>query len=413
MAKSEYMDASSLAALVAQLQAGGEAASMAMEAHIQTQVAARARAREEAAARKARAARLAAARPPTRQWLDEVIPETTYCPGDGMANRDCPVCLQPLAEAARAAEEAGRSGSSGPVPPPPPDGEAVEGEGEDGARDEPSPGFRVRTLPCGHGGCLGCVDNWLLSGATACPLCRATVLVSTAHAQLFEAAEADKPDAIRRILGGAGEREEAAGPPPADASSAVPLGGASDGGSSSVPLVSVDASPPGARGLTALMVACGANAVHAAAALLACGAGVHHTDDDGLTPLLHACWGASSACAALLLDAGGACPDTPDAGGEGGQSETPAMVAARLNDVATLRALFARGADLAAVDENGTDALAKARDRGQRCAEAAEAIEGELRRREARGSKERGAPHDASRAEPIEDEDGYDPDELD
>lgn len=35
------------------------------------------------------------------------------------------------------------------------------------------------------------------------------------------------------------------------------------------------------------------------------------------------------------------------------------MVAARLNDVATLKALFARGADLTAVDENGTDALAK------------------------------------------------------
>lgn len=35
------------------------------------------------------------------------------------------------------------------------------------------------------------------------------------------------------------------------------------------------------------------------------------------------------------------------------------MVAARLNDVATLKALFARGANLTAVDENGTDALAK------------------------------------------------------
>ena len=37
------------------------------------------------------------------------------------------------------------------------------------------------------------------------------------------------------------------------------------------------------------------------------------------------------------------------------------QVAARLNDVATLQALFARGADLTAVDENGTDALTKVR----------------------------------------------------
>lgn len=70
----------------------------------------------------------------------------------------------------------------------------------------------------------------------------------------------------------------------------------------------------------------------------------------------------------VLLDqssgGGGADPDQPDAGGECGQRETPTMVAARLNDVATLKALFARGADLTAVDENGTDALTKVRKKG-------------------------------------------------
>ena len=74
-----------------------------------------------------------------------------------------------------------------------------------------------------------------------------------------------------------------------------------------------------------------------------------------------------SECAVVLLDeessgGGGADPDQPDAGGECGQRETPTMVAARLNDAATLKALFARGADLTAVDENGTDALTKVRE---------------------------------------------------
>ena len=74
-----------------------------------------------------------------------------------------------------------------------------------------------------------------------------------------------------------------------------------------------------------------------------------------------------SECAVVLLDeessgGGGADPDQPDAGGECGQRETPTMVSARLNDTATLKALFARGADLTAVDENGTDALTKVRE---------------------------------------------------
>uniref|UniRef100_A0A7S0XAH7 RING-type domain-containing protein n=1 Tax=Mantoniella antarctica TaxID=81844 RepID=A0A7S0XAH7_9CHLO len=260
-----------------------------------------------AAARRAHAERLAASRPPTRQWLEEVLPETTYSAGDGMRNDTCPVCLESLAEKAGAAAAAAAVAAAMAMANP---------AGDAGAPSPPPPlpleRLSVRTLHCGHGGCLGCIDDWLLSGASACPVCRASVLTSTAHAQLFEAAESDKPDAIHRILdvagGGVSPRE-------ASMSSAAALG--------EVSRVSVDASPPGSQGRTALMVACGAGATFAVRALLRRGASVSAVDGDGLTPLLHACWAASHACAAALLTQGGADPNVPDAGGECGARGPP------------------------------------------------------------------------------------------
>jgi len=83
----------------------------------------------------------------------------------------------------------------------------------------------------------------------------------------------------------------------------------------------------------------------------------------------------------------------PDAGGECGARETPTMVAARLNDVVTLRALLDAGADLAAVDDNGWDAAAKA-DMRAGCEEAAVTIREEYVRRRGRGRGDDDTPLD-------------------
>jgi hypothetical protein len=140
---------------------------------LQAQSEARQRQRAEAAARKELAKRVAASRPPARQWLEEVIPETVFSDSDGMRNAECPVCLQNLRDKAAAAAEK----------------KAAAAAAEKATSLSPPPELlSVRTLHCGHGGCRACVDEWLLSGADSCPVCRASVLTSTQHAQLFEAA---------------------------------------------------------------------------------------------------------------------------------------------------------------------------------------------------------------------------------
>ena len=168
-----------ITALIQQLQGaaganGGELtqedAARAMSMHLQSQSEARQRQREAAMARKAHAKALAESRPPARQWLEEVIPETIFSAGDGMLNAECPVCLQNLRDKAAAAvaahhefsvsssksnDASSNSGGDGDD-----GGGGVVGGGGGGGVGVgvgvvPPALLSVRTLHCGHGGCRG------------------------------------------------------------------------------------------------------------------------------------------------------------------------------------------------------------------------------------------------------------------
>ena len=162
-----------IAALIQQLQGaaganGGELtqedAARAMSLHIQSQTEARQRQREQAMARKAHAKAVAASRPPARQWLEEVIPETIFSAGDGMLNAECPVCLQNLRDKAAAAVAAhhdfivssGKSTKSNHASSSNSGGDDDDdGSGGVGVGVVPPALLSVRTLHCGHGGCRG------------------------------------------------------------------------------------------------------------------------------------------------------------------------------------------------------------------------------------------------------------------
>ena len=145
---------------------------------------------------------------------------------------------------------------------------------------------------------------------------------------------------------------------------------------------------------TALMVAASSGSYDACRELIRCGASASAVDAQGLNPLLHACWGRSPGCVKELLESAGADPDEADL-----FDETPAMVAARVGNVESLKLLMSHGCDLTLRDENDWDALGKAKARGGRV-EIIDAIEGALR-------------VVANTTGASGDDDAYDPDELD
>ena len=216
--------------------------------------------------------------------------------------------------------------------------------------------------------CMPCVDELLLSGEELCPGCRREgrygggLPLEVSLAVLYQAAEMNRTGAISRIL---------------------------ETG------VDVDTvSPHSDENRTALMVAASSGSYDACRELIRLGASASTVDDHGLNPLLHACWGRSPGCVKELLESAGADPDEADL-----FDETPAMVAARVGDVESLKLLILHGCNLTLRDENDWDALGKAKARGGRV-EIIDAIEGALR-------------VVANTTGASGDDDAYDPDELD
>lgn len=215
--------------------------------------------------------------------------------------------------------------------------------------------------------CLSCIDEMLHTGEDLCPRCRregrtggGDLPLVVKVAVLYQAADWNRREAISRILETGVDVDQVS---------------AQDG-----------------DGRTALMVAASSGSLDACRELIGRGASAHAMDAEGLTPLLHACWGRSPGCVKELLESAGADPNQADFCGE-----TPVMVAARLGDVESLNLLISHGCDLSLRDENDWDALGKAKARGGR-AEIIDAIEGALR---------------AAEEGTGDEEDAYDPDELD
>ena len=100
-------------------------------------------------------------------------------------------------------------------------------------------------------------------------------------------------------------------------------------------------SPHSDENRTALMVAASSGSYDACRELIRRGASARAVDAEGLNPLLHACWGRSPGCVKELLESAGANPDEADL-----CDETPAMVAARVGDVESLKLLISHGCNL-------------------------------------------------------------------
>jgi hypothetical protein len=157
--------------------------------------------------------------------------------------------------------------------------------------------------------CMPCVDELLLSGEELCPGCRREgrhgggLPLEVSLAVLYQAAEMNRKGAISRI-------HETG--------------------------VDVDTvSPHSDENRTALMVAASSGSYDACRELIRRGASARAVDAEGLNPLLHACWGRSPGCVKELLESAGADPDEADL-----CDETPAMVAARVGDVESLKLLI-------------------------------------------------------------------------
>lgn len=214
--------------------------------------------------------------------------------------------------------------------------------------------------------CMSCIDEILRTGEDLCPRCRREGRTGGGQplvvkvAVLYQAAELNRREAISRILETGVDVDQVS---------------AQDG-----------------DGRTALMIAASSGSLDACRELIRRGASARAVDEGGLTPLLHACWGRSPGCVKQLLESAGADPNQADICGE-----TPAMVAARLGDVESLNLLISHRCNLNVRDEHDWDALGKAKARGGR-AEIIDAIEGALK---------------AAEEGTEDEEDAYDPDELD
>ncbi|KAK3266758.1 hypothetical protein CYMTET_24644 [Cymbomonas tetramitiformis] len=312
----------------------------------------------EAARRSASSVQSTSSSGPVLTWLDEALPETLWATSDGMKNTDCPVCLENLHERAKA-DPTPEESTSATV-------------------------FRVRTLPCGHGGCSSCIASLLLTAGTlapdeqrplddttfakgkpcdsknnrkktkavasraangntetsatsvsdgiTCPLCRTPVDSGTKHRALLQASTNGDTLAVRKLL-----------------RSIRP-----EHGSSGATLASVDISVPGAGGSTPLMLAAAGGHSECISLLLAAGASPNLADEEGGTALLRAAWGCHTQAVTALLETGAAV-NYADTDGE-----TALMVSGRLGDIDTARALLSGGADPSLKDSNGWTASQKA-----------------------------------------------------